>query len=177
MIGLSAAFGSTTAIVLWNFLMENESDLGSSRNELSVKQSKNQKDPNDDQRHLFRYIDEFLSLKCAEDLIAHKIYPNGKEITESFSVLHALRTYLNASSKDLSSDWDYHFENSKVTAVVIGDGATPRIASLLCFITKWNAVYSVDPMLKIKNNKSWNRIRHLQCKRSKIEDLSIKIER
>ena len=171
MVALSAAIGSAAAFVLWNLTMEE--NAGSKQKEPP---STSKAIDDDEQKHLFRYIDEFLSLKCAEDLIAHKIYPNAKEITESFSVLHALRTYLNSSSKD-PSHRDYHFENSNVTAVVIGDGSTPRIASLLCFITKWNSVYSVDPMLNIKKNRSWNKIRHLKCKRSKIEDLTIKIER
>ena len=170
MVALSAAIGSSAAIVLWNYTMKKEADSNTKGSLLSSKA-----DNNEEQKHLFRYIDEFLSLKCAEDLIAHKIYPNAKEITEAFSVLHALRTYLKSSSKD-PLHRNYHFENSNVTAVVIGDGSTPRIASLLCFITKWKSVYSVDPMLNIKKNRSWNKIRHLKCKRSKIEDLTIKIE-
>ena len=129
----------------------------------------------DTKLHFFRYLDEFLTLRCATDLIEHKIYPNSKEITESFAVLHSLRKYLNASSKDLVAHNNFNFNNPNVSAIVIGDGATPRVGSLLCFITKWRNVYSVDPILKINKNKAWKNINHLKCLRSKIEDITIKI--
>eukprot|EP01084_Bolivina_argentea_P087181 157496_1 len=170
-VALSAAVGSGAAFVLWNFLL-NPQYSKNIKTELNKSESTS---ASEEKIHFFRYIDEFLSLKCVTDLIEHKVYPNAKEITESFSILHSLRKYLNSSSKDFESHYDYNFENKNVTALVIGDGSTPRIASLLCYITKWNNVYSIDPQLKIKKNKSWNNIRHLKCLRSKIEDITIKI--
>eukprot|EP01083_Nonionella_stella_P217096 779604_1 len=172
LIALSALCGSGAAWMFWNYVTRKDTQTNGSRTE--IKQI-NTNHHCEEKNHLFRYIDEFLSLKCATDLMGHNIYPNCKEITESFSVLHALRKYLNASSKNVEKHKKYHFENSDVTAIVVGDGTTPRIASLLCYITKWDNVYSVDPQLRIKKNKSWKHIQHLTCLQSKIEDITIKI--
>ena len=176
-IATSAAIGSGTAMLLWNYLTKNDNQqriANTKNNEDDCKSSQHVKD--DKNKHLFRYIDEFLSLKCVTDLINHKIYPDAKEITESMSILNALRKYFHSSSKDLQKHKDYNFANKNVTAIIIGDGSTPRIASLLCFVTKWNNIYSIDPQLKINKNKSWKNIKHLKCLRSKIEDITIKVQ-
>ena len=97
--------------------------------------------------HIFRYLDEFMSLGCCSQLIDYQIYPNCKEITEAFAVLNVLRTHFRSSysasaSSSASAQNDtipFHFQNENVTAVVVGDGRQPRIAALLCFITRWRS--------------------------------------
>ena len=153
-LAASAAIGSTTALLLWNYLMKDDINVDNNHNDNNCMEIS----MDNRNKHLFRYIDEFLSLKCVTDLIDHKLYPDTKEITESMAILNVLRTYFNSSSKDLKNDYDYNFENKNVTAIVVGDGSTPRIAALLCFITKWNDIYSIDPQLKINKNKSWENI-------------------
>ena len=167
-IALSASIGCSVACILWGYLV-NDKDIKTDREVISSKQDK-------DKLHVFRYIDEFLALRCVTDLIEHKLYPNAKEITESISILNVLRKFFDSSSKDKVLHNDYHFSNPKVTAVIIGDGSTPRIAALLCYVSKWEKVYCVDPQLKIHKNKSWTNIRNLQCMKSKIEDITINVE-
>lgn len=112
----------------------------------------------------FRYIDEFLLLGCSRELLSMKIFPDGKEITESFAVYNAIRKHLNS---------EYFGTNiSNVTAVVIGDGSTPRIGSVLCYRTRWNQVVSCDPMMKTHENYQ-EKIRNLTLIKNKIENVSI----
>lgn len=83
-----------------------------------------------------RYVDEFLGLKCAVDLLALDVYPNGKEITESAAAYHAATRKLG-----------HRPESQGVTLVAVGDGSTPRTAALFSFRTRWTC-WSVDPQLK-----------------------------
>jgi hypothetical protein len=82
-----------------------------------------------------RYINEFIRLKCASDLLERELFPNAKEITESMAAFNAVRTMLNLSPMDES-----------VSLVAVGDGVTPRTAAMFAFRTKWNC-YSIDPAL------------------------------
>ncbi len=83
-----------------------------------------------------RYLDLFVKMKCAPDLLAAGLFPNAKEITESMAMLHAVKKYIKI---DLN--------NKTVNLVVIGDGSTPRTAALFAFMTSWICT-SVDPALK-----------------------------
>jgi len=107
-----------------------------------------------------RYFDEFISLHCASDMLELGLFPNAKEITESFACYNAVRTRL----KHLDRGDPY------VSVVVVGDGYTPRTAALFAFLTRWTC-YSVDPALG-KNGKAdrWSAIQRLHIKACKIED-------
>src|SRR6188474_1758259 len=65
-----------------------------------------------------RYLDQFLALRCAPDLIASGVFPNAKEITESMAAVRAL--WRNARV-------DRH--DPRVAAICVGDGVTPRTAA------------------------------------------------
>lgn len=82
------------------------------------------------------YLNEFVNLKCAPDLLALGLYPNAKEITESMAVYRAVVRHLPVKLND---------PNTKV--FVLGDGSTPRTAALFAFRSAWTA-YSIDPALK-----------------------------
>lgn len=96
-----------------------------------------------------RYADEFLKCKCSPDLMKLGVFPDFKEVTESFGAYNAARKYVFKTHK---SDGDIRacgFDPSDrdVLALIIGDGNTPRTAATFAFRTKWEA-WAIDPRLK-----------------------------
>ena len=105
-----------------------------------------------------RYINEFIKLKCAADLLELGIFPNAKEITESFAAWNAVRRHL----------WKRGFSPDKnLNCYVIGDGTTPRTAALVAFISNFY-VFSIDPNSRWKER--YRSIKRLTICRCKIED-------
>ena len=105
-----------------------------------------------------RYLNEFVKLKCASDLLNLGVFPNAKEITESLAAWNAVRKYL----------WKRGFTpDKKLNCYVIGDGTTPRTAALVAFVSNFN-VYSIDPNLKWKDR--YRSISRLVIERCRIED-------
>lgn len=82
-----------------------------------------------------RYIDEFLSLKCAPHLLKLGYFPNSKEVTESMAMYNAYRTYFFKQIKH---------DDENVLCIVVGDGKYPRTGALFAMRTKWTIV-SIDP--------------------------------
>ena len=107
-----------------------------------------------------RYINEFFKLKCAPDLLTYKLFPNAKEITESFAAFRGVATLI------MPGRFDFNSENVKI--ICVGDGHTPRTAALFAMRTKWDC-YSVDPVLR--NNEY--PITRLSLYNNKIEDLDL----
>ena len=115
-----------------------------------------------------RYMTEFLQLHCATELVESRVFPDAKELTESFSAFNAWRTHL---SDDFSAD------DPNITLVSVGDGHTPRTAALFAFRTRWNCV-AVDPEMGFaKDSKASYAIDRLQHHRAKIEEMRIKTKR
>jgi len=94
------------------------------------------------------YLDEFVKLKCAPDLLAWKVFPNAKEITESMAAYGAVRKHFH---RLLSSE--------ETLGVFVGDGQTPRTGALFAYRTPWTC-HSVDPDLEKKKDK-FNHIERL----------------
>lgn len=93
-----------------------------------------------------RYFNEFMSMRCAIDLLLLKVFPNAKEITEQMGMKNACRVaHLDQANPDLR-------------AAVVGDGSTPRLAALLALVSKWT-VYSIDPALNME--KDYRSVRRL----------------
>lgn len=92
-----------------------------------------------------RYVDQFLRLRCREELAENELFPNAKELTESFAAADAAlhRTGVNPRS-------------TEVTAIVVGDGSTPRTAATLALRSNWHVV-SVDPALRLDRMAAWKR--------------------
>ena len=88
-----------------------------------------------------KYINEFIKLKCAPDLLALKVFPNAKEITESMGAYRAVMKWIKGTA--LSTDDPY------VHVYCIGDGVSPRTGALFAHMTRWN-VTSIDPALREK---------------------------
>lgn len=84
-----------------------------------------------------RYLDEITKLKCGPDLLALGIFPNAKEITESFAAFNSVRRQISSKLCD---------ENGM--CIVIGDGVSPRTGAVTVYRSRWN-VYSVDPSMRM----------------------------
>jgi hypothetical protein len=109
------------------------------------------------------YFGELFSLTCAPDLLALGLFPNAKELTESFAAYRAVRDYLTTFSP----------QDREVTLVAVGDGGTPRTAATFAFRTAWKCV-SVDPVLDAR--KRWDIVR-LEVHAKRIEEVSIEAKR
>lgn len=111
-----------------------------------------------------RYIDEFIKNdKSARDMLGLYIFPNAKEITESYAAFNAARTRLKFL---LLGD-----EN--VNLVAVGDGKTPRTAALFAFRTKWNCI-SIDPELDHDKIRFWeSQVQRLTCIPKRVEEVDL----
>lgn len=104
-----------------------------------------------------RWLDEFIALKCAPELIPY--FPNSKEITESMAVFGAVRK---------CGKWPGILADSEVTCVVPGDGVSPRTGVIAAYRSRWD-VHSVDPMLRERTNLP----KRLTLHRCKVQDFCI----
>lgn len=95
------------------------------------------------QQRTMRYLDEFLKLRCSTDLMRSGVFPNVKEITESFAAFAAVRKYGPLVGFDLF--------DSNVLLLAVGDGNTPRTGATFAMRSRWHC-YSVDPRMK---NQVW----------------------
>ena len=105
-----------------------------------------------------KYIDEMLRCICLSDLLTLKLFPNAKEITESFAAYCAVRTYC----KELM------FNDPTIRLVDVACGHAPRTAAVFAFRTKWQCI-AIDPAL----SKTQYNVKRLTCYKSKIEDLEL----
>lgn len=106
-----------------------------------------------------RYLNEFIGMHCAPDILLQRLFPDIKEITESMAAYSAVRTYL----------WQwFRPSDPDITLVAVGDGATPRTAALFAYRTAWQC-HSVDPRL----SKNFSDINRLILHKDMIEDINI----
>ncbi|KAB8033309.1 hypothetical protein [Fluviispira multicolorata] len=115
-----------------------------------------------------RYIDFFLKLKCAGELISTGFYPNAKEISETQGVFEGARHKLKLNYKD-----------SDVAIVVVGDGYNPRTGYYIACMTQWS-VFSVDPAMQRDYEKIVqfiNERKNLSIFPSQIEDCKIDLKK
>ena len=114
----------------------------------------------------YRYINDFVRLnKSGADMLLSGIFPNAKEITESYGAL-------NAALRKLKLDPG----NPDINVVFVGDGHTPRTATLFAFRTKWNCI-SLDPELRQDKIPLWeSSIQHLKCIPKKVEEVDLNFE-
>lgn len=111
--------------------------------------------------HFTRYMDELLSLHCAPRVLELGLFPNAKELTESFACFNAVRRHLCDNFRP---------DDPSVRLVAIGDGLTPRTAALFAFRTSWRCV-SVDPLMA--RPEHWCReVDRLTAVRAKVEDVA-----
>lgn len=103
-----------------------------------------------------RYLDEFVKLTCSAELLAWKLFPNAKEITESLAAYNAYR-------KNLARAYP---PNEAIKCIVVGDGYTPRTGAIFAMRSKFNVV-SVDPNLRTQGLHP--NIKRLICIKAKAE--------
>lgn len=123
------------------------------------------------------YVNEFLGLKCAPDLLTAKLFPDSKEVSESQGCFYAIRNHILPHIKMTEADSD-------IVVVVPGDGKQPRTGALIAFRSRWT-VFSIDPNLdkslrvERRDKKFGTVLRHnifaerLIAHKRKIEDDSI----
>lgn len=107
------------------------------------------------------YINRFFALKCSLDLMLNRIFPNAKEVTESFAAFEA--------TKFLDEEFDWR--NSNVSVVCVGDGVTPRTGATFAYRTRWQCV-SVDPAMR----KLDYPIQRLFCYKNHIQNLDLEFK-
>ena len=113
--------------------------------------------------HFTRYTDELLSLASAPTLLELRLFPNAKELTESFSIFNAARAHLT------DKEFGFDFSDPAVTVIAVGDGYTPRTAALFGFRTKWRCV-SVDPLMTTPSE--WeHKVQRLAVHRARFQDV------
>lgn len=105
-----------------------------------------------------RYLNEFMRMKCAPELLARRIFPNAKEITESMGAWHAVREHVLPRVPVLRND-------PNVLVHCVGDGTTPRTGALFAFLSRWQ-VYSIDPRMR---DSQW-KVARLHTFSERIED-------
>ena len=103
-----------------------------------------------------RYINEFVQLRCSPDLLAARLFPNGKEITESLAAYNAAVTHLSGA---------FPLEDASVRCFVIGDGVVPRTGAVFAFRSRWH-VTSIDPRMYVDRDYGFRR---LDIERKQIE--------
>lgn len=104
-----------------------------------------------------RYLDEAIELRCFVDLLKLELFPNAKEVTESFGICQGIFSEICN---------DRH--NPNITVVIPGDGSKPRTAATIVHRTLWSAI-SIDPALK---NKQFPSVKRLTCINKKIEEIN-----
>jgi len=87
-------------------------------------------------------------------MLALKLFPNAKELTESVAAYNAVRkTRL------------FQLNDPSVTLISVGDGCTPRTAAMFAFRSAWRC-WSVDPRLR----SDWSAVQRLHVKPQRVED-------
>ena len=135
-----------------------------------------------------RYMNELLKLDCAPELLALKIFPDAKEVSESFSMYEALYRHVGINEIPVNPINDLSSYTGDNVVLVVGDGSTPRIGALCAFMLgkkDW-VVYSVDPQMrpvthpaqsgnsdKDDPSSCYSSIKNLRVVRGFIEDVSI----
>jgi len=112
-------------------------------------------------RHSTYYIDQFLGLRSAGDMLNLGLFPNAKEITESYAMFEASRKIHDVMRHDDPDN----------TLIAIGDGVMPRTAALFAYLTKWRCI-SIDP--KMSDRKKIFGVQRLLRIKEKVENVEPK---
>lgn len=111
-----------------------------------------------------RYFDALLNIHAGARLVELKVYPDAKELTESFAAFRAalkFREFFPLSDPD-------------VNLVVVGDGKTPATATTFALQTRWKC-HSVDP--RLRPDSRWDSVPRLKVHPSPIEEVSFEADR
>ncbi|EQC40553.1 hypothetical protein SDRG_02443 [Saprolegnia diclina VS20] len=124
-----------------------------------------------------RYLNEFVGdLKCASALLERGLFPDAKEVTETMGVFNAIRK-LNLHVLDADDDDATGLRNG---IVVVGDGMTPRTATMFASRTKGWTCFSVDPIMRMSTPEApvpWADVDKVVPICAKIEDIRIRLHK
>lgn len=107
-----------------------------------------------------RYLDSFVRSPAGGRLAALRVFPNAKEVTESYAARAATLRLRNAFPPD----------DRSISCVVVGDGSTPRTAATFALHSGWQC-HSVDPQLR-EPGRHWLELPRLTIHRARIEECS-----
>lgn len=82
------------------------------------------------------YLDKLFALDCFPELVARRVFPSAKDVTESYAAINAIQRHSTLDAAVLAS--------RRVMCIAVGDGCSPRTAALASYLTGWDCV-SVDP--------------------------------
>lgn len=80
------------------------------------------------------YLDRYIRNKNIAKL--QPIFPDTKEVTESYACIDAVWKYTELAGLDRN--------DTSIVVAVVGDGITPKTASLIPYNSAWTAI-SIDP--------------------------------
>jgi len=103
-----------------------------------------------------KYINRFIKLTCAPDLLALKLFPNAKEICETYACRDATYRFFGTEIR----------YKDNLPCFVIGDGHKPRTGAFFAYTTACD-VWSIDPALRIEGK--YEGIKKLICVKKKVE--------
>ena len=115
-----------------------------------------------DKNYSSYYIQRIFGMKCLADMSILELYPNAKEVTESYGCFEAV-----------VNNFNYDLKDPNVNIVCVGDGHTPRTAAMFAFRSRW-ATYSIDP--ELRSRTTWNRINRLKRISKRIQEVSLEFE-
>jgi hypothetical protein len=112
-------------------------------------------------------MDELLRCHCAALLLSLRLFPNAKEVSESFGAYAAVRAHLN----------EIPFNDPTVTLIAVGDGCTPRTGATFAMRSAWRCV-SVDPRLRQQEGvvRDWRDVRRLETRRCRVEQTQVAVD-
>ena len=111
-----------------------------------------------------RYLDQMVRLHCAPDLIALKLFPNAKEVTESFAAYNAMLDHLSSGGLRPGEE--------EITGIFPGDGQTPRTGATFAFRTAWECI-SIDPRMSPSWVTGRRKVDRLVARRLRMEEMSV----
>lgn len=93
-----------------------------------------------------------------------------QELAESMAAFAAVREHVRGDG----GDDVLAFGSRNIVLVAVGDGSTPRTASLFAFRTAWRCV-SIDPALKTAGK--WRDVSSLTLVKSRAQDVQVLVEK
>ncbi|MEQ7009763.1 hypothetical protein ABN028_26665 [Actinopolymorpha sp. B17G11] len=103
-----------------------------------------------------RYLDRFVRTTVGARLAKSRVFPNAKEVTESYA----------ARAAALRFRAEFPPADPHILLIAVADGSTPRTAATFALHTAWEC-HSVDP--RLRSSRRWAEIPRLTLHPQRIE--------
>ena len=110
------------------------------------------------------YFNALLHRSAGPRLVELKVFPNAKELTESFAAFRAAMKFREFFPPN----------DSSVQLVAVGDGKTPATAVTFALQTRWSC-HSVDP--RLRPDSRWDGVPRLRLHSKPIEAMTFEADR